>query len=110
MKLIKFTQKNLFEQITLKLSFLFVLYLFGGTPSLSQPYFQFFIGNNKPISQIGFVYGEKLGINSNSGNDGNGNNGSSDPYIVNHDLQFGIQAFKNLKVKKINLKMEPRLL
>ena len=96
-------QKNLFEQITLKMSVLFFLYLFCGTPSLSQPYFQLFIGNNKPISQIGLVYGEKLGINSNNGNNGNNNNVSSDPYIVNHDLQFGIQAFKSLKVNRINL-------
>ena len=103
MKLKKFMQKNLFEQSTLKMSVLFFLYLFCATPSISQPYFQFILGNNKPISQIGFVYGEKLGINSNNGNNGNNNNGSSDPYIVNHDLQFGIQAFKSLKVNRINL-------
>ena len=65
--------------------------------------FQIFLGNNKPINQIGLVYGQKLGISSNNGNNGNGNNGSSDPYIVNHDLQFGVQAFKNLKVNSINL-------
>ena len=96
-------QKNPFERSTLKMSVLFFLYLFCGTPSISQPHFQFFLGNNKPISQIGFVYGEKLGINSNNGKNGNGNKGSSDPYLVNHDLQFGVQAFKSLKVNRINL-------
>ena len=95
-------QKNLFEQSTLRMSVLFFLYFFCATPSMSQPHFQFFLGNNKPISQIGFVYGEKLGINPNNGNNGNGNNGSSDPYIVNHDIQLGMQAFKNFKVNRIN--------
>ena len=96
-------QKHPFQHSTLKMRVFFFLYLFCVTPSISQTQFQFFLGNNKPISQIGFVYGEKLGINSNNGNNGNNNNGSSDPYIVNHDLQFGIQAFKSLKVNRINL-------
>ena len=85
------------------MSCLFFLYLFCGTPGLSKPHFQIFLGNNKPINQIGLVYGQKLGISSNNGNNGNGNNGSSDPYIVNHDFQFGVQAIKNLKVNSINL-------
>ena len=93
--------KKLFEQSTLKMRVLFFLYVFCGTPSISQPHFQFFLGNNKPINQIGVVYGRQLGINPNNGNNGNSNNSSIDPYIVNHDVQLGIQAFQKFKINEM---------
>ena len=80
----------------------FSLYVFSGSESFSKPNFRIFLGNNKPISQIGVVYGEKLGINNNNGNNAGGNNSSSDPYIINHDIQFGIQAYKKLNLYGAN--------
>lgn len=103
MKLQKGKKKNLISQRDLIKSIIFFLCMFYGTPSLPEPRAEVFLGNNKPISQIGIIYGKQLGINANNGNNGNGNNSASDPYIINHDLQIGIRAYQKFNLYGIIL-------
>lgn len=57
-----------------------------------------YIGNNKPIAEIGTVYGQKLGfLNQNNNSGGSGNSGSNtEAFSISNDYQIGIKSYKTI--------------
>ena len=57
-----------------------------------------YIGNNKPINEIGSVYGQKLGFLNQSNNSGGSGNAGSNTNIfsTSNDFQIGIKTYKTI--------------
>ena len=57
---------------------------------------QIYIGNNKPIAEIGNTYGQKLGfLDQNNNPGGPGNSGSNAKnFSISNDFQVGIRSIK----------------
>ena len=64
--------------------------------------YKIYIGNNKPIAEIGNVYGQKLGfLNQNNNPGGSGNPGSNtETFSVSNDYQIGINSYKTISYNK----------
>ena len=71
-----------------------VAWCFGDNPLSHQIY----IGNNKPIAEIGSVYGQKLGfLNQNNNPGGSGNSRSNtETFSISNDFQIGIKSYKTI--------------
>lgn len=60
--------------------------------------YQFYIGNNKPIAEIGNTYGQKLGFldqNNNAGGPGNSGSNAKN-FSISNDFQIGIRSLKSI--------------
>ena len=59
---------------------------------------QIYIGNNKPIAEIGSVYGQKLGFLNQSNNPGGSGNSRSntETFSISNDYQIGIKSYKTI--------------
>ena len=57
-----------------------------------------YLGNNKPIAEIGTVYGQRLGfLNQNNNAGGSGNFGSNtEVFSISNDYQIGIKSYKTI--------------
>ena len=57
---------------------------------------QIYIGNNKPIAEIGNTYGQKLGFLDQNNNAGGPGNSGSNPknFSISNDFQVGIRSIK----------------
>ena len=61
-------------------------------------FYQIYVGNNKPIAEIGSVYGQKLGfLNQNNNPGGSGNSRSNtETFSISNNFQIGIKSYKTI--------------
>ena len=80
--------------------FLFLKLLILAKTCYGESYFSYkiYIGNNKPIAEIGSVYGQKLGfLNQNNNPGGSGNSRSNtETFSISNDFQIGIKSYKTI--------------
>ena len=80
--------------------FLFLKLLILAKTCYGESYFSYkiYIGNNKPIAEIGSVYGQKLGfLNQNNNPGGTGNSRSNtETFSISNDFQIGIKSYKTI--------------
>ena len=57
-----------------------------------------YLGNNKPIAEIGTVYGQRLGfLNQNNNAGGSGNfRSNTEVFSISNDYQIGIKSYKTI--------------
>ena len=84
-------------QVYLQISLTFFMLVFSYYVAFSQS-FQIYIGNNKPIAEIGTVYGQKLGFLNQNNNPGRTGNSASntETFSVSNDYQIGIKSNKTI--------------
>ena len=80
--------------------FLFLKLLILAKTCYGESYlsYKIYIGNNKPIAEIGSVYGQKLGfLNQNNNPGGSGNSRSNtETFSISNDFQIGIKSYKTI--------------
>ena len=80
--------------------FLFLKLLILAKTCYGESYlsYKIYIGNNKPIAEIGSVYGQKLGfLNQNNNPGGTGNSRSNtETFSISNDFQIGIKSYKTI--------------
>ncbi len=80
--------------------FLFLKLLILAKTCYGETYlsYKIYIGNNKPIAEIGSVYGQKLGfLNQNNNPGGSGNSRSNtETFSISNDYQIGIKSYKTI--------------
>ncbi len=74
-----------------------VAWCFSDNPLFHQIY----VGNNKPIAEIGNAYGQKLGfLDQNNNPSGQGNSGSNTKnFSTSNDFQLGVKSIKSINYK-----------
>ena len=84
-------------QVYLQISLTFFMLVFSYYVAFSQS-FQFYIGNNKPIAEIGTVYGQKLCFLNQNNNPGRTGNSASntETFSVSNDYQIGLKSYKTI--------------
>ena len=80
--------------------FLFLKLLILAKTCYGESYlsYKIYIGNNKPIAEIGSVYGQKLGFlyqNNNPGGSGNPRS-NTETFSISNDFQIGIKSYKTI--------------
>ena len=80
--------------------FLFLKLLILAKTCYGESYlsYKIYIGNNKPIAEIGSVYGQKLGfLNQNNNPGGSGNSRTNtETFSISNDFQIGIKSYKTI--------------
>ena len=80
--------------------FLFLKLLILAKTCYGESYlsYKIYIGNNKPIAEIGSVYGQKLGFLNQSNNPGGSGNSRSntETFSISNDYQIGIKSNKTI--------------